>query len=317
MLAADGAFDNQKENVTSAIDISDLAAGNYTIAVRGLDAGGNWCSWSNITFTLTDNQGPSCGFKDSMPSSVGLSSSPQMVNLTISDEDFGATAISGIEWRILDRLTGTNGSVSEAVTAQDGVLNQASEDVFISLNFGDWEAGLYSMYVRGLDSAGNSGGWIVWEFDLYDDMAPATPTSLWVVNTTVHGELKLIWAANSEYDLAGYNIYRTTIPGQDYEFVASVGPDAITWSDSNLANDTVYFYVMTAFDGASIPNESPFSSEAGAKTIRAEEGTAHTDSIGPEIWAFALIAVIIVLIVIVLLLRYKQPRKEKPPGPLT
>jgi len=77
---------------------------------------------------------------------------------------------------------------------------------------------------------------------------PVTPTGLYVVPWD--SSARLWWNANSEADLAGYNIYRSTVSGGPYTKVnANVITDT-SYFDSGLINGTTYYYAITAVDTA-------------------------------------------------------------------
>ncbi len=69
--------------------------------------------------------------------------------------------------------------------------------------------------------------------------------------------ISLSWA--SRPGAAGYNIYRSAIPHQDYQRVNSVPVTSTSYSDRNLQTDNSYFYVVTTVgtDG----RESNFSQQ--------------------------------------------------------
>jgi VCBS repeat-containing protein len=91
-----------------------------------------------------------------------------------------------------------------------------------------------------------------------DTTPPADPTGLSA--TPGDGQVSLDWADNSEPDLSGYRVYRSTTSGSGYSQIASPGSSAYT--DSGVTNGTTYYYVVTAVDTAS--NESGYSNEASA-----------------------------------------------------
>lgn len=88
------------------------------------------------------------------------------------------------------------------------------------------------------------------------------------------GTANLSWDANSESDLAGYNIYYGTShrTGDDpnacslcgYENKISVGSDTTDYSFDDLINSKTYYFSVTAFDNSG--NESSFSSEVNKTT---------------------------------------------------
>jgi fibronectin type 3 domain-containing protein len=92
------------------------------------------------------------------------------------------------------------------------------------------------------------------------DTAPAAPSGLSALGE--NSQVVLDWADNVESDLDGYRVYRSTVP--DGGFV-QVGPAVVTSSafvDATTANDTTYYYVVSAVDDAG--NESGFSTTVSA-----------------------------------------------------
>lgn len=94
----------------------------------------------------------------------------------------------------------------------------------------------------------------------FDTTPPAAPSSL----TATGGSalVTLSWAANTEPDLAGYNIYRGTSSGVYSKISGSAPVTGTTYNDASVTNLTEYFYVVRAVDNAS--NESGNSNEASA-----------------------------------------------------
>jgi hypothetical protein len=93
----------------------------------------------------------------------------------------------------------------------------------------------------------------VYEFDIFvsDTTAPAVPTGLAV--STGNSELTINWSANTETDLAGYNLYRST---DDVTFT-KINTSTLTgtsYVDTGLTNGTTYYYQLSALDTSN--NES-------------------------------------------------------------
>ena len=91
---------------------------------------------------------------------------------------------------------------------------------------------------------------------IVDETAPEAP--LGVVAVGGVGAVGLDWDANSEDDLAGYNVYRSETTGGPYDLI-SEGQTGSAFSDANVVNGVTYFYVVTAVDGSQ--NESNSSDE--------------------------------------------------------
>jgi len=87
--------------------------------------------------------------------------------------------------------------------------------------------------------------------------------------------MRLTWLRNTERDLAGYNLYRSTTPGGNYtKLNSSPFPDT-AYRDSSLLSDTMYYYVVTAVDTSR--NESGYSSEVRGKPITLDHGILLVD----------------------------------------
>ena len=92
-----------------------------------------------------------------------------------------------------------------------------------------------------------------------DTTAPSTPTNL--AATTSGSEINLTWTVSTDNDaVIGYKIYRNgTEVGTSYSLYAG------SYTDTGLANDTLYSYTIKAFDAAG--NLSAASNLASAKTF--------------------------------------------------
>ena len=88
-----------------------------------------------------------------------------------------------------------------------------------------------------------------------------TVTITLMLNPPLSSSVTLTWKANSETDLAGYKVYRSTISGR-YEqanVVEMLRGNVTTYQVSGLEFGKTYFFVVTAFDIAG--NESGYSNE--------------------------------------------------------
>jgi len=86
----------------------------------------------------------------------------------------------------------------------------------------------------------------------------------------------LEWTANTEPDLAGYNVYRSQTDGGPYTKLGSVIAPTVTYTDRTGAYDVLYYYVVTAFDGESPPNESGYSNQVSNLAEQPDETAPGT-----------------------------------------
>jgi len=76
--------------------------------------------------------------------------------------------------------------------------------------------------------------------------APGAPTDLGFSNITTTAAT-LNWTAPAGGGQTGYHVYRST-DGVNYTVVGNLGSNAISWTDSGLAPNTVYSYAVGAFN---------------------------------------------------------------------
>jgi hypothetical protein len=93
-----------------------------------------------------------------------------------------------------------------------------------------------------------------------DTTAPAAPTGL--TATPGDGTVALAWQANTESDLAGYRVYRSTTTGGPYSALTSSPVTSTQFTDRTATNWTAYHYVVKAVDTSG--NLSAVSGEASA-----------------------------------------------------
>jgi len=97
--------------------------------------------------------------------------------------------------------------------------------------------------------------------DATDIVSPDAPTSL--TATGAPQRINLAWSANTEADLASYNVKRSETAGSGYTVITNVA--STSFADTNVVNGTTYYYVVSAVDFAG--NESDSSAEASASPV--------------------------------------------------
>lgn len=93
-----------------------------------------------------------------------------------------------------------------------------------------------------------------------DMTPPKRPKGLTVIPGV--GRLFLTWNENTDQDLAGYYVYRSTKSGRDFERITEKPINRTTFSDETVKPGVQYYYVVTAVDRSG--NESPASKEQQA-----------------------------------------------------
>ena len=137
---------------------------------------------------------------------------------------------------------------------EDGAYDDATG---VSVSYTALDPGGITIGLRVTDADGASGtdSAIV----SVNDTPPGAPSGLVAVGGD--GQVSLDWDDNGESDLAGYRVYRATDSGGPYGEVAGLLSTS-GHVDSQVVNETTYYYVVTAEDAAG--NESPASDEADA-----------------------------------------------------
>ena len=91
-----------------------------------------------------------------------------------------------------------------------------------------------------------------------DTTAPNAPSNFTGTAPSV-GNIALDWYNNSESDLAGYNVYRSTTSGSGFAKLNTTLIMFSNYADTNVVAATTYYYKTTATDNSG--NESTFSTE--------------------------------------------------------
>jgi hypothetical protein len=92
-------------------------------------------------------------------------------------------------------------------------------------------------------------------------------------------QVRLAWDPNSEEDLAGYRMYRSTTSGSGYARAGEIPCPALdaacaTFTDSGLDFAVRYYYVVTAFNTSGL--ESGHSNEVSALILNPDAPAAPT-----------------------------------------
>jgi fibronectin type 3 domain-containing protein len=120
----------------------------------------------------------------------------------------------------------------------------------------------YYYVVTAEDNGTNESGYSNEESISPTDLPPAAPTGL---NATPgENQITLDWNDNTDYDLAGYNIYRSLTSGANFTQIETLWSTS-GYTDTGLTNGVTYYYIVTAVDAADpVAYESANSSEVYA-----------------------------------------------------
>ena len=92
--------------------------------------------------------------------------------------------------------------------------------------------------------------------EISNDLPPATPASL--TATSSDGQVVLDWADNTETDVTGYRVYRSTSQPVSTTGTPLASPTSSAFTDSTgLTNGTIYYYAVVAVDAASKVSPAP------------------------------------------------------------
>lgn len=94
--------------------------------------------------------------------------------------------------------------------------------------------------------------------------------------TAMAAGIRIAWNANTEADLAGYNVYYGTSPGK-YSACINVG-NVCSYKVDNLTQGKTYYFIVTALDKAG--NESADSAEVSA-TLPSAAASPSVDTTPP------------------------------------
>lgn len=158
---------------------------------------------------------------------------------------------------------GGNGTsiVQSAQINSDGTLGTWAQDTKLSIgrkwfSLAEYNGVLYSV-------GGLSGSVPITSAEYYvvslststtiENEAPAAPTGLGA--TAGNMQIVLSWDANSDSDLAGYNLYRRQNAG-DYAKLNSSLLTQTSYTDNGLTNGETYYYVVKAVDSEGLESEA-------------------------------------------------------------
>ena len=247
-----------------------------TVSNRG---GGilNWNATTNTSWlTLSPASGTGNGAMTIAPVLGSLGAGTYTGNITVSAPGAQPVSIPVTFIVTLPVSSLTLSSNSITFTATRGSADPAPKNLTVTSN-GSWTVSTKEApsWLSLTESSGQNNGTITAKVDTSkakngENQATVTVASGGIIKTVtitlmlnppLSSSVTLTWKANSETDLAGYKVYRSTISGR-YEqanVVEMLRGNVTTYQVSGLEFGKTYFFVVTAFDIAG--NESGYSNE--------------------------------------------------------
>ncbi len=129
----------------------------------------------------------------------------------------------------------------------------------------------YFVGVSAYDTKGNES--VSVERSGVPQVVPQSPMTFKV--NPLYRKIKTSWTENTEYDLLGYNIYRSTTSGQNFVKINSLPVRDSLYIDSLISFNTYYYYKITAID--SLLHESNATTEIRSKSASFDKGVLLVD----------------------------------------
>ncbi|HOK41829.1 MAG TPA: hypothetical protein PLD27_12425, partial [bacterium] len=114
----------------------------------------------------------------------------------------------------------------------------------------------YYYRLKAIDLAEQSSGWTSVK-SAVPSLNPAPEPPIGIIAYGKDGRIDLSWRANTESDIAGYNIYRALNPNDNFIKINSSLVTTTTYTDNGLINNQTYYYKLKAQNQGG--NESDFS----------------------------------------------------------
>jgi len=239
---ASGTILSEQDQIVVQVNATGMSGGTYSGTVRITIA----AQMSTVPVTLNVAGG------SVTPTSTGTATPSILLNptsLSFSGVQGGAAPLA----RPITLSNPTGGTLTWTLTetaawlglnVTSGTTTTEIDSISVSVSTSGLAAGSYSTAIT-VNASGSS------------NSPQMIPIILTVTPPATSGTATLTWTANTETDLAGYNVYMGTQPGL-YGAPVSVG-NATSYTVGNLTGGTTYYFVVTALNNSGV--ESLHSSE--------------------------------------------------------
>ncbi len=274
-------FGNVATGSTSTLSETLSNVGGSALTIAQIAPSGSGFSFAGINppVTLAANQSatfnvmfaPSAG--GSVSGSLVISSNGSNPTLSLPLTGWGIApgqlAITPSAMNFGNVVVGTTGSQQGTLTASSGPVTVSSASVS-QADFSLTGVGLPATIPAGSSlpfsvvfapqATGTASGTV--SFFSNSSNSPAGEAVSGSGTPPPQHSVALTWAASTSTDVAGYNVYRGTVPGGPYTQINSALDPTTNETDSTVQGGQTYYYVVTAVN--STGQESAYSNQATA-----------------------------------------------------
>jgi hypothetical protein len=252
-----------------------------------------------VTLIIIDDVGPEISdvLIDGLSSKSVVSGTEVTLSAVIDESQSGNSNIQGANFTIGPG----NWSSSTSMDAFDSTFDSSHEEVVQSIDTSDWSPGSYTFYVYASDSAQPSNNHNISSTAFATLIIQSPPSNIRVTLGEDKSSFLVQWDPYTEGDIAGFNLYRSRSSGSGYVKITSLGSQITSYVDSDLEDDTTYYYVLTAHDSEG--NETSYSNEANGTIEKIPLKDAQEES---SLGLIIILLVIIVVITIIVFILWKK-----------
>lgn len=186
----------------------------------------------------------------SVEASITVPNANQPPSVTITSPTDGDNFTTEQIITLAAQVTDADENLEEVVFLQDGAaINQTPTQTGnqFTLQLDQLSPGTYTFQARATDLEGAESLSAQVTISL-QDTPPLAPTGL---SASLNGaSVALAWDENTEADLKGYHIYRSTTAGSGYVRLNTNLLTEAKFTDNNVTPGTTYYYIVQAVDGA-------------------------------------------------------------------
>lgn len=224
VLAKDGSFDSDEEQVdVSEIDVSSLSEGNHTFYVRFKDQLGRWGAPLGQTFEYNPFQ-------------------LTIVSTDLPDGQAGKYYSSRVV--VSGGISPYSFSVQNGILPPGLILNETTGDIGGTPT----AVGSYTFTIQVTDAESS---YAEREFSM--EIIPLSNITNFIT-TPGDGQTTLHWINPDDPDLIGLRIYKS-VDGINYLLVEELTPDTTSYTISELINNGIYYFKITALYAGGIESQ--------------------------------------------------------------